>query len=331
MTGRNLVWLIGVMAVGVFALYLSGSTYWALIQDTIPGPKLGSVGGCVHSIANCAGIVGPRGVHTARAGGLRRRHRQGAPAAPLGAARGCPRRDRADDAVDARGRARRVKLSICIPTYNRAEFLPATLESIAAQWTDEIEIAVSDNASTDHTAAIVESYRERLGRVRWFRAESNRGADANYLKAVEISTGEYCWILGSDDPIAPGAIAELLDAPAPDDGAWCRRLAARVDSFVRSPGDAAFVSRAARSSRWSAGISRTVSSADRYPGDGEEDNRPGVWAVHPARSRTSAPNTAKLARQPRRPMRNSATGAESIPPKREPKNSTPLATPRGMC
>jgi len=47
------------MAIAVFALYLSGSTYWALIQDTIPGPKLGSVGGCVHSIANCAGIVGP--------------------------------------------------------------------------------------------------------------------------------------------------------------------------------------------------------------------------------------------------------------------------------
>jgi MFS transporter, ACS family, hexuronate transporter len=47
------------MAVAVFALYLSGSTYWALIQDTIPGAKLGSVGGCVHSIANCAGIIGP--------------------------------------------------------------------------------------------------------------------------------------------------------------------------------------------------------------------------------------------------------------------------------
>ena len=106
-----------------------------------------------------------------------------------------------------------MKLSICIPTYNRAEFLPATLESIAAQATDEIEIAVSDIASTDHTAAIVESYRERLGRMRWFRSESNRGADANYLTAVEISTGEYCWILGSDDPIAPGAIAELLDVP----------------------------------------------------------------------------------------------------------------------
>ncbi|CAB3810611.1 MFS transporter [Paraburkholderia fynbosensis] len=43
----------------LFALCLSGSTYWALIQDTVPGPKLGSVGGCVHAIANCAGIVGP--------------------------------------------------------------------------------------------------------------------------------------------------------------------------------------------------------------------------------------------------------------------------------
>jgi len=50
---------IGLMAFAVFALYLSGSTYWAIIQDTIPNTKLGSVGGCVHAIANCAGIVGP--------------------------------------------------------------------------------------------------------------------------------------------------------------------------------------------------------------------------------------------------------------------------------
>jgi abequosyltransferase len=119
-----------------------------------------------------------------------------------------------------------VRLSICIPTYNRAEFLPATLESIAAQWTDDIEIAVSDNASTDHTAAIVESFRERLGRVRWYRADTNRGADANYLKSVEISTGEYCWILGSDDPIAPGAISTLLEV--------LRRAAPTIALFNRT-------------------------------------------------------------------------------------------------
>jgi len=50
---------LALMACAIFALYLSGSTYWAIIQDTIPNAKLGSVGGCVHAIANCAGILGP--------------------------------------------------------------------------------------------------------------------------------------------------------------------------------------------------------------------------------------------------------------------------------
>lgn len=103
-----------------------------------------------------------------------------------------------------------MKLSICIPTYNRAEFLPATLDSIAAQWCDDIELTIADNASTDGTAAIVERYRAMLGRVAYFRQDENRGADANYLKSVELATGEYCWILGSDDPITPDAVATLL-------------------------------------------------------------------------------------------------------------------------
>ena len=105
-----------------------------------------------------------------------------------------------------------LKLSICIPTYNRAEFLPGTLESIAAQWTDDLELTVADNASTDDTRRIVDGYQTRLGAVRYFRWDTNQGADRNYLKSVEIATGDYCWILGSDDPIAPGAIATLLAA-----------------------------------------------------------------------------------------------------------------------
>jgi abequosyltransferase len=105
-----------------------------------------------------------------------------------------------------------MRLSICIPTYNRAEFLPETLDSIAAQWGDDLEITVADNASTDGTEALVERYRERLGAVRYFRWDENQGADRNYLKAVEIATGNWCWILGSDDPILPGAIEALRRA-----------------------------------------------------------------------------------------------------------------------
>ena len=105
-----------------------------------------------------------------------------------------------------------MKLSICIPTYNRADFLPATLESIEAQWSDDLEITVSDNASTDDTERVVEEFRRRLGAIRWFRWERNQGADRNFLKSVQIATGDYCWILGSDDAIAPGAVDEIRAA-----------------------------------------------------------------------------------------------------------------------
>jgi ACS family hexuronate transporter-like MFS transporter len=47
------------VSVAVLALYLSATTYWAIIQDVVPSQKVGSVGGFVHSVANCAGIFGP--------------------------------------------------------------------------------------------------------------------------------------------------------------------------------------------------------------------------------------------------------------------------------
>lgn len=47
------------MACAVFFLYLTGSTYWAIVQDTVRGGHVGGVGGFVHAIANCAGIIGP--------------------------------------------------------------------------------------------------------------------------------------------------------------------------------------------------------------------------------------------------------------------------------
>ncbi len=129
-----------------------------------------------------------------------------------------------------------MRLSICIPTYQRAEFLPETLESIAAQWGDDLELCIADNASTDGTTEIVEGFRARLGAVRYFRWDANQGADRNYLKSVELATGDYCWILGSDDPIAPGAIAALraaITAGAPTIVLFNRMLCTRELTEVR--------------------------------------------------------------------------------------------------
>ena len=103
-----------------------------------------------------------------------------------------------------------IKLSICIPTYNRAAFLGEALDSVIRQATDEVEIVVSDNASTDNTEALVREYQARFPRIRYHKNPENLGADRNFLKVVELGEGEYCWLLGSDDALAEGAIAAML-------------------------------------------------------------------------------------------------------------------------
>jgi len=68
-----------------------------------------------------------------------------------------------------------IKLSICIPTYNRAAFLGEALDSVIRQATDEVEIVVSDNASTDNTEALVREYQARFPRIRYHKNPGKSG------------------------------------------------------------------------------------------------------------------------------------------------------------
>lgn len=103
-----------------------------------------------------------------------------------------------------------IKLSFCIPTYNRGAYLGRLIESIASQWTDEVEIVISDNASTDNTEEVIREYQRKYPRIIYEKAEMNMGADKNYLRAIELANGDYCWLFGSDDYLAEGAIERLL-------------------------------------------------------------------------------------------------------------------------
>lgn len=107
-----------------------------------------------------------------------------------------------------------IKLSICIPTYNRERFLADTLESIISQLDNDIrssvEICISDNASTDNTEDLVKKYSKGHPHIVYYKWQQNMGADRNYLKVVEIAHGEFCWLFGSDDVMMPGAIKCVL-------------------------------------------------------------------------------------------------------------------------
>lgn len=103
------------------------------------------------------------------------------------------------------------KLSICIPTYNRAAFIGETLRCLIEQATDECEIVVSDNASTDDTEQVVREFVARFERLRYIRQEDNRGLDGNYDRVVRLACGEYCWLMTDDDLLKPGAVAAVLE------------------------------------------------------------------------------------------------------------------------
>ncbi len=102
------------------------------------------------------------------------------------------------------------RLSICIATYNRAEFICETLESIIPQLTDEVEIVIIDGASTDSTSRVVNSYIEVCRKIHYIQLPSKGGVDYDYNQAVEFAQGEYCWLFTDDDLLKAGAIEQIL-------------------------------------------------------------------------------------------------------------------------
>ena len=108
------------------------------------------------------------------------------------------------------------RLSLCVPTYNRAglldQALRAVLDQITPDMADLVEIVVLDNASPDGTPAVVARVQADFPRLplRALRHPQNIGPDANFYEAVKEAQGEYVFLLSDDDILLPGAVARLL-------------------------------------------------------------------------------------------------------------------------
>jgi hypothetical protein len=94
-------------------------------------------------------------------------------------------------------------LSICIPTYNRADLLDYCLTSLAPlkDCGRPFEVVVSDNGSPDRTQDIIEAHRGRLPGLRAYRFSENQGTTPNWLNALRKAEGELIVFLADDDSL----------------------------------------------------------------------------------------------------------------------------------
>lgn len=105
------------------------------------------------------------------------------------------------------------KLSICIPTYNRAILLSNCLNSIVLNKNTsnlDFEVCVSDNCSTDFTEQVVSNAQKDLN-IKYQKNSQNMGMTNNFLKVVEMAEGEFIWLIGDDDLFLPNSIESLFN------------------------------------------------------------------------------------------------------------------------
>lgn len=111
--------------------------------------------------------------------------------------------------------ARTPRVSLGLPVYNGEAFVGQTIEHALAQSFDDLELVISDNASTDGTAEICREFAARDPRLRYVRADENRGAAWNFNRVLELARGEFFAWTAADDLIGPTFVercVELLDA-----------------------------------------------------------------------------------------------------------------------
>jgi GT2 family glycosyltransferase len=102
-------------------------------------------------------------------------------------------------------------VTIVIPTFNRADWLPGAIDSVLAQRRDRLEILVVDDGSTDGTAAVLERYAAQHDASRFrFISQANAGQAAAINRGWAEARGEIVGYLSDDDRLLGGAVDRLI-------------------------------------------------------------------------------------------------------------------------
>lgn len=106
-----------------------------------------------------------------------------------------------------------VKFSVCVPNFNYARYLSATIRSVLDQSYGDFELLVSDNASTDNSLEVIRSFDDP--RLKWHVNRRNVGFAGNLDRVARMASGDFMVMLSSDDLMLPCALetyARVLQA-----------------------------------------------------------------------------------------------------------------------
>ncbi|MEI6428488.1 MAG: glycosyltransferase [Pseudanabaena sp. ELA607] len=113
------------------------------------------------------------------------------------------------------------KVSVIIPSYNMADYLPQTIDSIINQDYYPLEIIVADDGSTDHTQAVVGEYIERYPDQVKYVLRPNGGEAAARNSGIAASDAEFLMFVDGDDLLLPGAVSLLMGQMLQLDRSYC--------------------------------------------------------------------------------------------------------------
>lgn len=105
---------------------------------------------------------------------------------------------------------RKKLVSIGMPVYNGDRYVESAILSVLQQTHSDFELIISDNASTDRTEEICQSFVATDSRVKYFRNHANIGAAENYNRLFQLSSGEYFRWSNADDLVAPELLEKTL-------------------------------------------------------------------------------------------------------------------------
>lgn len=102
-------------------------------------------------------------------------------------------------------------VSVVIPNYNYARFLPECLDSVLSQTGIDLDVVVVDDCSTDNSVEIVTRYARDDARVRLVRHTTNQGHIGTFNHALQSARAEFVVKLDADDVLAPGSLQRSSD------------------------------------------------------------------------------------------------------------------------